>query len=137
MAGQKRIPYYLFINPNRLAVRAIHACKRAVIRCSEKNITIADQRRSLASDVYFWDCLQVILTYEQITLDEFCMLVVQHRQNSSLSSAVRLVTVIYFSTLANVRLEDDEVFASDMTDVGLQFHEPDAAPAPVTILPLV
>ena len=36
-----------------------------------------------------------------------------------------------------MRLEDDEVFASDMTDVGLQFHEPDATPAPVTILPLV
>ena len=36
-----------------------------------------------------------------------------------------------------MRLEDDEVFASDMTAVGLQFHEPDAAPAPVTILPLV
>ena len=65
------------------------------------------------------------------------MLVVQHRQNSSLSSAVRLVIVIYFRTLANVRLEDDEVFASDMSDIGLQFHKPDAAPAPVTILPLV
>ena len=65
------------------------------------------------------------------------MLVVQHRQNSSLSSAVRLVIVIYFRTLANVRLEDSEVFNSDMTDIGFQFHEPDAAPAPVTILPMV
>ena len=103
----------------------------------KKNITIAHQRTSLALEVYFWDCLQVILTYEQITLDEFCMLVIQHRQNSSLSSAVRLVIVIYFCTLANVRLEDNEIFASDMTDIGLQFHEPDAAPAPVTILPMV
>ena len=65
------------------------------------------------------------------------MLAVQHRQNSSLSSAVRLVIVIYFRTLANVRLEDDKVFTSDMTDIGLQFHERDAAPAPVTILPVV
>jgi hypothetical protein len=65
------------------------------------------------------------------------MLVVQHRQNSSLSSAVRPVMVIYFFTLANVRLEDDEVFASDMTDIGLQFHEPDVARAPVTILSVV
>ena len=65
------------------------------------------------------------------------MLVVQHRQNSILSSAVKLVIVIYFRTLANVRLEDNEVFASEMTDIGLQFHEPDAAQAPVTILPLV
>ena len=43
----------------------------------------------------------------------------------------------HFFTLANVRLEDDEAFASDMTDIGLQFHEPDVAPAPVTILSLV
>ena len=108
-----------------------------MIRRTEKNTIIAHRRTSLALEVYFWDCLEVILTYEQITLDEFCMLVVQHRQNSSLSSAVRLVIVIYFRTQANVRLEDDEVFASDMTDIGLQFHKPDAAPAPVTILPLV
>ena len=65
------------------------------------------------------------------------MLVVQHRQNSSLSSAVRLVIVIYFRTLANVRLEDNEVFASDMTDIGLQFHKPDASPAPITIWPVM
>ena len=45
--------------------------------------------------------------------------------------------MIYFRTFANVRLEDNEVFASDMTDIGLQFHEPDASPAPVTILPVV
>ena len=103
----------------------------------KKNIIIAHRRTSLALEVYFWDCLQVILTYEQITLDEFCMLVVQHRQNSNLSSAVRLVIEIYFRTLASVRLQDNEVFAIDMTDIGLQFHEPDAAPAPVTILPVV
>ena len=103
----------------------------------KKNITIAHQRTSLALEVYFWDCLQVILTYEQITLNEFCMLVIQHRQNSSLSSAVRMVILIYFRTLASVPLEDDEVFASDMTDIGLQFHEPDVVPIPVTFLPVV
>ena len=65
------------------------------------------------------------------------MLVDQHRQNSSSSSAVKLVIVIYFRTLANMRLEDNEVFASDITDIRLQFHEPDAAPAPVTILSVV
>ena len=45
--------------------------------------------------------------------------------------------MIYFRTLANVRPEDNEVFASDMTDIGLQFHKPYAALAPVTILPVV
>jgi predicted DNA-binding ribbon-helix-helix protein len=74
------------------------------MRRTEKNIIIAHRRTSLALEVYFRDCLKVILTYEQITLDEFCMLAVQHRQNSGLSSAVRLMIEIYFRTLANVRL---------------------------------
>ena len=103
----------------------------------KKNIIIAYRRTSLALEVYFWECLQLILTYEQISLNEFCMLVDQHRQNSSLSSAVRMVILIYFRTLASLPLEDDEVFASDITDIGLQFHEPDAAPIPVTFLPVV
>ena len=107
------------------------------MRRAEKNIIIAHRRMSLALEVYLWDCRKVILTYEQMTLDEFCILVVQHRQNSSLSSAVRLVIEIYFRNLANVRLEDGEVFTSDITDIELQFHEPDAAPAPVTILSVV
>ena len=72
----KEFHIIFLVNPNRLAVRAIHARKRAVI-------------------------------------------------------------LIYFRTLASVRLEDDEVFASDITDIGLQFHEPDAAPIPVTFLPVV
>ena len=65
------------------------------------------------------------------------MLVVWHRQHPSLSSAVRMVFLIYFRALASVKLEDYEVFASNMTDIGFQFHEPDAAPIPVKYLPVM
>ena len=65
------------------------------------------------------------------------MLVVQHGQNSSFSSAIRTVILIYFRTLASVRLEDNKVFASDMTDIGLQFYESAATPMPVTFLTVV
>ena len=65
------------------------------------------------------------------------MLVVWHRQHPSLSSAVRMVFLIYFRALASVKLEDYAVFASNMTDIGFQFHEPDAAPIPVTFLSVV
>ena len=84
-----------------------------------KKITIAHPRTLLALEVYFLDCLQVILTYEQITLNELCTLVVQRRQNSTLLSAVRMVISICFRTLASARIEDDEVFASNMTDIRL------------------
>ena len=92
---------------------------------------------SPALEVYFWDYLQVVLPYEQITLNESCMLVVQHRQNSTLSPAVRMVILICFRSLERIRLEDDEVFASDMTDIGLQFHAPDATSIPFMFLPVV
>ena len=65
------------------------------------------------------------------------MLVGQHRQHPSLSSAVRMVFLIYFRALASVQLENDEVFASDMTDIGFQFHEPDATPIAVKYLPIM
>ena len=65
------------------------------------------------------------------------MLVVQHRQNLSLSSVVRMMISISFRTLANMQLEDDQVFASDIIEVGLQFHQPDAANIPVTFSPVV
>ena len=65
------------------------------------------------------------------------MLVVWHRQYPSLSSAVRMVFLIYFRALASVQLENDEVFASDMTDIGFQFHEPDATPIAVKYLPIM
>ena len=57
--------------------------------------------------------------------------------NSSLLSAVRLVILIYFHTLVSLRFEDDVVLTSDMTDIRLQFHDPDAAPIPVMLLPVV
>ena len=45
--------------------------------------------------------------------------------------------LIYFDAFASIRLEDDEVFASDIADIGLQLDEPDAAPMLVTFLPAV
>ena len=62
---------------------------------------------------------------------------IQHRQKFKLVICGQNGDFDLFSYLANVRLEDNEVFASDMTDIGLQFHEPDAAPIPVTFLPVV
>ena len=102
-----------------------------------KKNTMTHQCTLLAPQVYFWVCMQIILSFEQITLNEFFVLVAQHRQIPSVSSAARMVLLIHVRTLASVELKDDEVFTSDMTDIGLQFHEPDATPIPVTFLPFV
>lgn len=88
-------------------------------------------------DVYFWDCLQTLLWQEKISLDDFCMKVDRCRRHSSLTSAMKLVILIYYRSLASFTVGADGIFATDITDITQQFHAPDAAPAPVRLLPLV
>ena len=91
-------------------------------------------------DVYFWDCLQTLLWQEKISLIDFCMKVDRCRRHSSLTSAMRLVILIYYRSLASFTAGADGIFATDMrdiTDMTQQLHAPDAAPAPVRLLPLV
>jgi hypothetical protein len=57
-----------------------------------------------------------------MTLDEFCMLVAQHRPNSNSLSAVKPVIIIYLRTLAGIRLRDGGVFSSNIKEIGLQFR---------------
>ena len=94
-------------------------------------------------DVYFWDCLQTILGQEKLSLNDFCMKVDRCRRHSSLTSAMRLVILIYYRSLASFTAGADGIFATDITDITditdmtQQLHAPDAAPAPVRLLPLV
>ena len=61
------------------------------------------------------------------------MLVVNRRQNSSLLSKVTVLILIYFHTLPRLNLKDDGVLASNMTDIGLQFHQPITPTKPITL----
>ena len=109
----------------------------------KQNITIAGRRTSLVMDVYFWDCLQTLLWQEKISLNDFCMKVDRCRRHSSLTSAVKLAILIYYRSLASFTVGADGIFATDITDITdktdmtQQLHAPDAAPAPVRLLPLV
>ena len=88
-------------------------------------------------DVYFWDCLQTLLWQETISLNDFCMKVDRCRRHSSLTSAMKLVVLIYYRSLASFTVGADGIFATDMTAMTQHLHAPDAAPAPVRLLPLV
>ena len=112
----------------------------------KQNITIAGRRTSLVMDVYFWDCLQTLLWQEKISLNDFCMKVDHCRRHSSLTSAIKLAILIYYRSLASFTVGADGIFATeltditdktDITDMTQQLHAPDAAPAPVRLLPLV
>ena len=65
------------------------------------------------------------------------------RRHSSLTSAMKLVILIYYRSLASFTIGANGIFASDITDMtGItdmtqQLHAPGAAPAPVRLLPLV
>ena len=88
-------------------------------------------------DVYFWNCLQTILWQEKISLNDFCMKVNRCRRYLSLTSAIKLVVLIYYRSLASFIAGGDGIFATDMTAMTQHLHAPDAAPAPVRLLPLV
>ncbi len=94
-------------------------------------------------DVYFWDCLQTLLWQETISLNDVCRKVDRCRRHSSLTSAMKLVILIYYRSLASFTVDTDGIFATDMTYITditamtQQLHAPDAAPAPVRLLPLV
>ena len=55
----------------------------------------------------------------------------------TVSSAIRLLVLIYIRTLESAHLEEDDVFDSNMKDTELQFQEPDATLIPVTFLLIV
>ena len=103
----------------------------------KQNITIAERRTLLVMDVYFWDCLQTILGQEKLSLNDFWMKVDRCRRHSSLTSAIKLVILIYYRNQASFTVGADGILATDMTDVTQQLHAPDAEPAPVRLLPLV
>ena len=88
-------------------------------------------------DVYFWDCLQTLLWQHTICLNDFCMKVDRCRRHSSLTSAMKLVILIYYRSLASFTVGADGIFATDITDMTQQLNAPDTAPAPVRLLPLV
>ena len=86
-------------------------------------------------DVYFWDCLQTLLWQETISSNDFCLKVDRCRRHSNLTSAMKLVTQIYYSSLASFTVGADGIFANDITDMTQQLNAPDTAP--VRLLPLV
>jgi hypothetical protein len=88
-------------------------------------------------DVYFWDCLQTLLWQETTSLNDFCIKVVRRHRHSSLTSTVKLVILIYYGSLASFTVGADGISATYMTDMTQQLQVPDAAPAPVRLLPLV
>ena len=91
-------------------------------------------------DVYFWDCLQTLLWQETISLNDFYMRVDRCCRHSRLTSAMKLVILIYYRSLASFTVGADGIFVTDITDITdmtQQLHAPDVAQAPVRLLPLV
>ena len=85
-------------------------------------------------DVYFWDCLQTLLWQETISLNDVCRKVDRCRRHSSLTSAMKLVILIYYRSLASFTVGADGIFATDMRDMTDMTQQ---LPAPVRLLPLV
>lgn len=58
-------------------------------------------------------------------------------RHSGLTSAVKLVVLIYYRSMVNFAADGDGIFGIEMTAMTQPLHAPDAAPSPVRLLPLV
>jgi len=69
----------------------------------KRNIRLLGARTSVVLEQAFWDAINVILLRENIALHDFCQLVQERRRSTSLTASLRLVTLLYFQTMAEMR----------------------------------
>lgn len=78
-----------------------------------KNVTIGQRRTSVSLEAQVWNSLSEVCTRESITIDQLCTKVAEKRQESSMSSALRVFLLTYFRLV--VENIEDTLAASPVT----------------------
>jgi predicted DNA-binding ribbon-helix-helix protein len=69
---------------------------------TKRNIRLLDARTSVVLEQAFWDAISIILVREAIELQDFRQMVQARRRSTSLTASLRLVTLLYFQTMAEI-----------------------------------
>ena len=69
----------------------------------KRNIRLLGARTSVVLEQPFWDAINVILLQENIPLHNFSQLVQERRRCSTLTASLRLVTLLYFQSMAEMQ----------------------------------
>jgi len=77
--------------------------QRNMVLKAMRNIQLTNVLTSVNLDTAIWDAVGEILLHENLDLNGFCEMVDRRRGGFNLTSAIRVVVVIYYRTLAHER----------------------------------
>ena len=97
-----------------------------------RNIQLMNVRTSVVLETAIWDAVGEILLRENLDLNGFCQMVDKRRRGFNLTSAIRVVVVIYYRTLAH----EQQQF-SGATPSSNQLTAPNPELPPISLLPIV
>ena len=87
-----------------------------------KNVSIDHRRTSISLEAQVWDSLSEICDKESVGIDGLCTMVAERRQESSMSSALRVFGMTYFRLVAETL--EDASNATPATGLGESRQEP-------------
>ena len=99
---------------------------------AKRNIQLINVRTSVVLETAIWDAVGEILLRENLDLNGFCQMVDKRRRGFNLTSAIRVVVVIYYRTLAH----EQQQF-SGATPSSNQLTAPNPKLPPISLLPIV
>jgi predicted DNA-binding ribbon-helix-helix protein len=99
---------------------------------TKRNIQLVNVRTSVVLETAIWDAVGELLLRENLDLNGFCQMVDKRRRGFNLTSAIRLVAVIYYRTLAH----EQEQFSGATPPLD-QLNAPDPELPPISLLPIV
>lgn len=99
---------------------------------AKRNIQLANVRTSIVLETAIWDAVGEILLRENLDLNGFCQMIDKRRRGFNLTSAIRVVVVIYYRTLAQER---QQISGATPSLNRLSAPEPELPPIP--LLPIV
>ncbi|MDB0014347.1 ribbon-helix-helix domain-containing protein [Alphaproteobacteria bacterium] len=99
---------------------------------AKRNIQLANVRTSIVLETAIWDAVGEILLRENLDLNGFCQMIDKRRRRFNLTSAIRVVVVIYYRTLAQERQQ-----ISGATPSLNRLSAPDPELPPIPLLPIV
>ena len=99
---------------------------------AKRNIQLMNVRTSVVLETAIWDAVGEILLRENLDLNGFCQMVDKRRRGFNLTSAIRVIVVIYYRTLAH----EQQQF-SGATPSSNQLTTPNPELPPISLLPIV
>jgi predicted DNA-binding ribbon-helix-helix protein len=103
-----------------------------MVLTAKRNIQLINVQTSVVLETAIWDAVGEILHRENLDLNGFCQMVDKRRRGFNLTSAIRVVVVIYYRTLAH----EQQQF-SGATPSSNQLTAPNPELPPISLLPIV